>query len=366
MRTYRFILCALLSLAFSALPLAVQSAGTTAGDDGLRLPAAYTDHMVLQRRTPLHIAGQAGARCSVRVRLMRGGKVLARAVTTADSRGAWSVTLRAQEAAQGLTLCVESAAAKGAPADHVLTFTDVAVGEVWLCSGQSNMAFRLEQSADAGTPEADSLLRLFDMKELWLTNAFTWSATALDSVNHLHYFRPTCWQRATPQCARRFSAVAWHFGRLLRDSLDVPVGLICNAVGGSPTESWIPRRTLEEQMPRILDRWLHSDIIQDWCRDRAAKNLGVRPDAVGDDHRRHHPYEPGYLFQAGILPLGTYDIKGVIWYQGESNAHNIEAHERLFPLLVSSWREHFGQPGRMPFYFVQLSSMDRPTCHCQW
>lgn len=333
--------------------------GITGDYGGLSMAPVYTDNMVLQRRTPLHIAGRDDAGRSVRVRLMRGRKVLAKGTATANNRGEWSVTLPAQEAAEGLTLSIESTPDKKGNGKE-LVFEDVAVGEVWLCSGQSNMAFRLEQSVDAGEIAADAGLRLFDMKEYWPTDGRTWSASAIDSVRHLHYFRPTQWQSSTPENARRFSAVAWHFGRMLRDSLDVPVGLICNAVGGSTTESWIPRQTLETRLPKVLERWLHNDYIQDWCRGRAAQNLGLTLDKVTDDFRHRHPYEPCYLFEAGILPLGTYDIQGAIWYQGESNAHNTEAHERLFPLLVESWREHFGRPA-MPFYFVQLSSLNRPS-----
>lgn len=337
--------------------------GITGDYGGLAMPPTFTDRMVLQRRTPLHIAGRDDAGRSVRVRLMRGRKVLAKGSAIADNRGEWSVTLPAQEAAEGLTLCIESEVDKkkgNGDVKKTLTYNDVAVGEVWLCSGQSNMAFRLELSVDAGEIAADASLRLFDMKEYWPTDASTWSAAAIDSVRHLRYFRPTQWQSAAPESARRFSAVAWHFGRMLRDSLDVPVGLICNAVGGSTTESWIPRQTLETRLPKILEHWLHNDYIQDWCRGRAAQNLGLKLNEVTDDFRHRHPYEPCYLFEAGVLPLGTYDIKGTIWYQGESNAHNAEAHERLFPLLVESWREHFRQPA-MPFYFVQLSSLNRPS-----
>jgi len=345
---------------------------------GLKMPATYTDHMVLQRRMPLRLEGTADAADSIVVRLLRGEDVLAAGQAVTDNRGEWAVTLSAQEAAEGLSLVVEAYKTKGLGTNggknaaktrgakyvvqpaRVLRYEDVAVGEVWLCSGQSNMAFRLEQSVDAGTVADDPGLRLFDMKEYWPTDAVTWSESAIDSVRHLNYFRPTRWERATAARARKFSAVAWHFGRMLRDSLGVPVGLICNAVGGSTAESWIPRQTLETRLPKILERWLHNDYIQDWCRGRAAQNLGVKIADVKDDFRRRHPYEPCYLFEAGILPLHRYPLQGVIWYQGESNAHNAEAHERLFSLLVPAWREHFRRPD-MPFLFVQLSSLNRPS-----
>ena len=142
---------------------------------------------------------------------------------------------------------------------------------------------------------------------------------------------------------------------MLRDSLNVPVGLICNAVGGSPTEAWVDRNTLETRFPAILKNWLHNDFIQDWVRGRAAKNL-----TNDNTHLGRHPYEPCYLYESGILPLQKYPIKGVIWYQGESNAHNMEAHSELFKLLVDSWRSNWSNQ-KMPFYFVQLSSLNRPS-----
>ena len=141
---------------------------------------------------------------------------------------------------------------------------------------------------------------------------------------------------------------------MLADSLQVPVGLILNAVGGSPTEAWIDRKTLEFEFPDILQDWTKNDFIQDWVRERAALNIKQASNPL-----QRHPYEPCYLFEAGIQPLHRYPIKGIIWYQGESNAHNMKVHERLFPLLVNSWRQNWN--AALPFYYVQLSSIDRPS-----
>lgn len=142
---------------------------------------------------------------------------------------------------------------------------------------------------------------------------------------------------------------------MLRQKLGVPVGLICNAVGGAPTEAWVDRNSLETSFPNILRNWLQNDFIQDWVRGRAAKNLTNDQTKLG-----RHPYEPCYLYESGILPLQRYPIKGVIWYQGESNAHNKDAHAKLFSLLVNGWRQNWNNPD-MPFYFVQLSSLNRPS-----
>ncbi len=313
---------------------------------GLQLPMLYTDHMVLQRGIPLEISGTDNVGRQVTVSL---GKQKMQAIT--DSNGRWSVRLKPLKATTGLTLRI-------ADEEKELTCRNVAVGEVWLCSGQSNMEFRLEQSLTAAEdiPQADNdQIRFFDLKGRWPINNRAWPVAALDSVDRLKYYADAHWQLCTSEQAARFSAIGYYFGRMLQDSLQVPVGLICNAVGGSPTESWIDRSTLEHHLPGILCNWPKNDYVQPWVGERALINI---------KHRTHplqrHPYDPCYLYESGILPLQHFRIKGVIWYQGESNAHNVELHEQLFTLLVNSWRTYWQQP-EMPFYFVQLSSLNRPS-----
>lgn len=321
-------------------------AGITGDYGGLKLSELYADNMVLQRDMPLDIHGTANAGEQVTVSIA-GQKVAA----VANNRGEWSVTLQPLRVGTDYTLTIQAGNQKR-------EFHRVAAGEVWLCSGQSNMAFMLNEASTAkeDIPLAnDPGFRLFDMKGRWKTYDGAWPASCLDSLNHLQYFGNTTWKDVSPESAAKFSAIAYYYGKMLRDSLQVPVGLICNAVGGSPTESWIDRNTLETEFPAILNDWLHNDFIQDWVKGRAAKNLGFDSTKLS-----RHPYEPCYLYESGVLPLQQYPIKGVIWYQGESNTHNMEAHERLFQLLVDSWRSNWKNP-QLPFYFVQLSSLDRSS-----
>ena len=313
---------------------------------GLHLPAIYSDNMVLQHGIPLTLGGIANTGTKITVKI--GKQQL---TTTADSNGKWQVTLSPLTAKETYTLQITAGKEKR-------TFTNVVAGEVWLCSGQSNMEFYMNQTStgEKDIPQADNPnIRLFDMKERWRTDPVEWNASVLDSLNHLQYYRPAQWQVCSPKTVSHFSAVAYYFGRTLQKDLDMPVGLICNAVGGSPTEAWIDRRTLEYNFPSILYNWRENDFIMDWVRSRASENIKKSTDKL-----QRHPYEPAYLFEAGILPLNHYVIKGVIWYQGESNAHNKDAHSKLFPLLVKSWRTEFGNP-QMPFYYVQLSSINRPS-----
>lgn len=313
---------------------------------GLRVSPLYGDNMVLQRDCRLEISGTDNAGKEVTVSI--GGQERT-ATTGAD--GHWQVQLEPLDAGTGYVLEISDGS-------DSFVFRNVAVGEVWLCSGQSNMEFRLEQSLDASedVPRAtNKSIRLFDMKGRWATDNRAWPDTALESVNRLDYFAPADWEECTPAHAARFSAVGYYFGKMLQDSLKVPVGLICNAVGGSPAESWIDRGSVEHFIPGILRDWPRNDYVQGWVGERAQVNM-----QGSHDRWQRHPYAPCYLYESGILPLERFPIKGVIWYQGESNAHNVQLHERLFSLLVKSWRTYWDNP-EMPFLFAQLSSLNRPS-----
>lgn len=313
---------------------------------GLQLPAIYTDNMVIQHNQPLLIQGRANAKEPIEVCI---GKQKVGTVTGKDGR--WKVALQPLEVGKTYTLTISSPTCRK-------TYKNIVAGEVWLCSGQSNMEFTVQEALKDDRLYKEmpkQAIRLFNLKGKWATNAVVWSPEVLDSVNHLHYYQSAVWEECTPDAANKFSAVAYYFGKQLQDSLKVPIGLICNAVGGSPTEAWIDRSTLERSFPLILKDWLHNDFIHSWVRERAALNL-----RKATDKRQRHPYEPCYLYETGIDPFTSFPIKGVIWYQGESNAHNMDVHSRLFSLLVQSWRTQWKQPD-LPFYYVQLSSMDRPT-----
>ena len=320
--------------------------GITGKFGGLQMSQMYSNNMVLQHGKRLTIQGKADAGEKVTVNIAGQKKK-----TIAGSNGMWQVLLEPLKAGGPYTLTISTP-------NKELIYNKVLAGEVWLCSGQSNMEFYLNWAATAkqDVPQAtDDQIRLFDMKARWRTDAVEWQASVLDSLNHLQYFTHAEWEVCSPETAGKFSAIAYYFGKMLQDSLNVPVGLICNAIGGSPTEAWIDRRTLEYEFPAILRDWTKNDFIQDWVRGRAALNVKKSTDKF-----QRHPYEPCYLYESGILSLQQYPIKGVIWYQGESNAHNKDAHEKLFKLLVDSWRTNWNDV-QLPFYYVQLSSINRPS-----
>lgn len=326
---------------------------------GLQMPATYSDNMVLQREKPLSVTGIANAGQKVTVQIAGQKKE-----TVTAPNGKWSVILEPLRAGGPYELTIEASSDKKGKKkvgdSQKIVYKNVLIGEVWLCSGQSNMAFRVNELVSLQHKELTEYagkqpqIRLFNMEPRWFTNAVEWDEAVMDSLNRLQYYHDTQWTVCNEQTADRFSAVAFSFGRMLSDSLQVPVGLILNAVGGSGTEAWIDRKTLEFDFTDILYNWTENDFIQDWVRGRAALNI-----KKSTNKQQRHPYEPCYLYETGIEPLQQYPIRGIIWYQGESNAQNIETHERLFPLLVNSWRENWQE--ELPFYYVQLSSIDRPS-----
>ncbi|MGZ3757828.1 MAG: GDSL-type esterase/lipase family protein [Mucilaginibacter sp.] len=321
--------------------------GVISGRYGRLKPAnVFADHMVLQRQQPIPVYGTANTGTIVTVAFRQ--QVLK---SVADVTGHWKVVFPAMHYGGPFELKVSTH-------DTTIVLKDILIGDVWLCSGQSNMAFPLRRSAGGKGEIAianNPLLRLYQYNVLKETDAIAWDTTVLRKVNQLQYFLGT-WQTVNAASAADFSAVAYYFGKKISTEEHVPIGLIQVAVGGSPIESWIDRYTMEHDpiMVDVLNNWRKSDFMIKFCRDRADTNLtkAVSP-------RQRHPYEPCYNYEAGIVTLTGFPIKGAIWYQGESNAHNLELYAHAFPVLVNSWRQQWGS--RFPFYFVQLSGIDRPS-----
>jgi sialate O-acetylesterase len=314
---------------------------------GLKMPDVFANHMVLQRDQPLPVYGKANAGEIVTITFHH--QLLK---TTANDHGDWKVIFPPMKYGGPFEM-------KIAVADSTIVLKDLLMGDVWLCSGQSNMAFRLKQSVggkdEINVAGRNSSLRLYQLNVLKETDAVAWDTTVLRKVNQLKYLSGT-WKTSDQLSAADFSAVAYYFGKKISADEHIPIGLIQVAVGGSPIESWIDRFTMEHDpiMVDVLNNWRKSDFIMQFCRDRADTNLSKTASA-----RQRHPYEPCYNYEAGIAALTGFPIKGAIWYQGESNAHNLELYAYELPVMVNSWRQKW--ESNFPFYFVQLSGINRPS-----
>lgn len=370
--------------------------GALTGDyGGLHLSPVYSSGMVLPRDEHLLLEGQANARQNIHVVLSKDGKVVEQrdAFTRAD--GSWQIELPHMKAGGPYKLTLTSTPLN--PEHYRLYYPDhypftlenltgrggsfvidsLYFGDLWLASGQSNMELRVDQCNTLEQDLADAArlanrLHLFNMPARARTDAVEWDDSVLRYTNELRHMDIQGWRTASPEVVAKFSAVAFNFARVLCDSLaDIPIGIICNAVGGSTTESWIDRTTLEREFPNILNDWRNGDYGQPWARGRMTQNIAhaLNKESAAYNPLQRHPYDPAYLFEAAVAPLGHLPVKGVIWYQGESNAHNVEVHERLFRLLEQSWRVYFARRWQcefqkhptLPFYVVQLSSLPRPS-----
>ncbi len=311
---------------------------------GLRLPQVFGDRMVLQADARIPVWGTAEPSQEVTVTL---GNQTRR--TTADAKGLWQLRMPGRSASNDpILMTVKSR-------DQRIQFVNVLIGEVWVCAGQSNMEWPLLQS-DGGKQEiaqADQpRLRLLHLVGGARGSSGSYNSQHLERL-HVDTFCQGKWQVASSASARNFSAVAWYFGRHLQETLGVPVGLICPAVGGTPTEAWIPRRALEQD-PKlkglVAGHWLDNPRMGEFCRSRGQQNLlqaMQRGEKIpGDDLGPNHSFKPGFMWSAGIEPLIPYAIQGAIWYQGESNAETRQRareHSHLFRTLVYQWRREWNQ-----------------------
>lgn len=293
----RLILFLALAILARALPVSA----------AVRLPAVLGSHMVLQQRSAVTLWGWAAPAETVKVRASWTTNVLQ---ATASNGARWSVPLPTPAAGGPHTLRIQGA--------NEIVLEDVQVGEVWVCSGQSNMEWsgdqKLLQSLEESPRATNSLIRFFQVPK-------STSATPQDLVS-------ARWVVCSPEEMLHFSAVGYFFGKRLQERLRVPVGLIHANWGGTPAEVWTPR-----------------DIVEADPELRAAA-AGINPAAWW-------PHEPGVAYNAMIHPLLPYRIAGALWYQGESNVPNPGTYRKLLTSLIDGWRKGWGFD--LPFYFVQIA-----------
>jgi sialate O-acetylesterase len=315
---------------------------------GLKLAPVFMDHMVLQQKSKIHVWGKADSGSEIVGEFNQQTEKC-----IANESGEWTLNFNPAPAGGPYTLKVSAGNLQ------TIVLDDILVGELWICAGQSNMEFPLKDAANASSDilkAGNANIRLFNLKGIVRPDDSKWDSLSLDKINRLEFLEGK-WELCTSKNAPDFSAIGYYFGKMLNENLNVPVGLIQVSVGGAPIEAFIDRKTLEfdPQLVDVLYKWKQNDFIMDWCRERARLNISLSKNEL-----QRHPFEPAYIYEAGIQQLAGLPVSGVIWYQGESNAHKAEHYRNAFPALVKSWRKAFGNP-EMPFYFAQLSSLNRPS-----
>lgn len=315
----------------------------------------FSDHMVLQRDQPISLSGNALANSQVTLEF---GEVHLK--TTADSNGKWILQMPAQKAQNtGAPLIIRSK-------QQQITFENVVIGDVWLLIGQSNMEFALEQEAHFQSEKNslfNPLLRFYNPS---FAGKYVYNRHFKDSLltrlTPELFYSNVQWQLSDSLSAPSMSAVGYYFAREIIASENIPIGLMNLAIGGAPIETFISENGLKENPEfhhKVSGNWLYNDALPEWIRERGQQNVGKRF-IYSDNHGPNHSYKPGFAFTSGIKPLKDFPIRGVLWYQGESNAQEIDRvmeYNMLQKLMVSELRDLYKQPD-LPFYYVQLSSID--------
>ena len=328
---------------YRLLALASVLALASFSEADVKLPAIFSDHMVLQQGMPLPVWGWAAPGEEVTVTLGEQKESAA-----AGQDGKWEIKLQPLQPGGPHELTVAG--------KNTIKLDDVLVGEVWVCSGQSNMEFPVfgaknaqQEIAEANYPQ----IRLYTVPK-------TVSGKALSDTHGN-------WAICSPQTIGGFSAVGYFFGRDLHKSLGVPVGLIHTSWGGTPAESWASMQYLESDadFKPILDRWQQQaseferqlkklgDELDKW------KQSGASPDdapALPQDPRSN-PWRPA--FDGMVAPIVPFGIRGATWYQGESNANRAYQYRKLLPAMIKSWRTTWNEAD-FPFLIVSLANYTKP------
>jgi sialate O-acetylesterase len=310
----------------------------------VRLPAVLADHMVLQRNRPVHIWGWANSGEAVTV-AFRGES----ATTTTDQLGYWSVFLKPGLAGGPFELDVRGT--------NTILLTDILVGDVWLASGQSNMELKVKDADNARAELAAAnypQIRLFQVEHIV-------SEFPLEDVS------AETWRACTPKTAAKFSAVAYYFARNVQQKENVPVGVIESDWGGTVVESWTSLSTLSADsslMPVFAARARMAEneirnrlIVKEEEKVKAKAKAEGHPEPIFPWHAPLSWWEPSTIFNGMIAPLTPFPVRGVIWYQGESNSalDRYATYGRTFQAMITDWRRRWNDPD-LPFLYVQIAN----------
>lgn len=318
------------------------------------LPRVIGNNMVLQRDMEVPIWGWASASEEVTITLNtedEGAEPLFSTTVVTDAAGNWQTKLTAMSAGGPYVLRISGS--------NTVELTNILFGEVWVCSGQSNMQWSVSASKDSEAEIAAANypnIRLFYVPRV--PSGLLQNDVEAD------------WSETTPETIANFSAVAYYFGRKLYKNLDVPIGLINTSWGGTRIEPWTPPAgfdsvpTLESISKEIQEA--HANYrqqlpekmkeIEAWIAEtREALETDARLTQMPDNrHRLRHHARPTGLYNGMVHPLVPYAIRGALWYQGEANLRDGMLYHEKMKALINGWREVWGQ-GDFPFYFVQLA-----------
>ncbi|WP_317192031.1 sialate O-acetylesterase [Salegentibacter maritimus] len=316
----------------------------------IEISEIFTSNMVLQRDKPIKIWGKGVPGDKLQVNFLNE---TAKASVRADST--WQIVFKKQQATtKPQTLVVKSSEEK-------IILTNILVGDVWLLIGQSNMEWPMgvemhyeEAKREAKNPNLRFFNPTFIGKNIYGT---PYDKDQLNSLNNNILFQESKWEESDSSSFKDMSAVGYYFGREIVKAENTTIGLMNLAIGGAPIEAFIDIQALKKNKQfaaKTKGNWLKNDALPVWIRERGMQNVG-HSQAVNN-----HAYKPGFAFKTGVKPILKMPIKGILWYQGESNAQEmarVNEYPELQKLLIKDYRKQW-RDKNLPFYWVQLSSID--------
>jgi len=317
----------------------------------VKLPALVGDNMVLQQNIKVNLWGWASPNEKINIQL---GWQNTPVQITANQDGTWKIAVNTPQASEkAYTIVIE--------ATNNIMLHNVLIGEVWICSGQSNMYFPVgkeEGTWKTGVKNYEEELKNATYPNIRIFTVLTKAAPKpLDDV-------VGSWAVCSPSTVKNFSAVAYFFGRDLYQNLKIPIGLISSSWGGTKAEAWTSQNVLEENPDflSILETDAKNEKIYQEKLETYYSNLKKERIASNNDVSKTELKKPKkeenktsyVLYNAMLRPLINYTMKGAIWYQGESNAEQAYLYRSLFPAMVKNWRSDWNQ-GDFPFYYVQIA-----------
>ncbi len=354
------------SIRILLLSLACVGLAAQFGTAAVKLPSLFSENMVLQANSKDAVWGTADPREKVTVTLEG-----ASAFTTADADGNWKLEIGPLPPGGPYVMKVSG--------KNTIEIKNVLVGQVWLCSGQSNMTFAVARHLDWTDTGTENFKKEVASADYPRIRMFTVAETVAGKPQK---YVPGHWDITSPVTVGNFSAVAYFFGLNLYKELNEPIGLIHSSWPGTPAESWTTMPTLESSpaFADILARWRkmdedypasmahYSQELHEW--EEASKKAETAGSPIPTAPRlpfdpRNFSWRPAGLYNAMIAPLIPYRIKGAIWYQGESNGSRPVQYRTLFPDMIRDWRRAWGE-GDFPFLFVQLASYQSVLPPSNW
>ncbi|NGM61217.1 sialate O-acetylesterase [Sphingobacterium sp. SGG-5] len=286
----------------------------------ISLPSIFSDNMVLQQNSTVSIWGKAKVNVKVTVRTSWNNQNY---TTMSDSNGSWKLSVVSTKAGGPYQVKISDG--------EEITLNNVLLGEVWVCSGQSNMEMPVKGFRNQPTLNAADILLDADNSHIRLIKYDKELSRTLRYDG-----KSTSWQVSDAQSAREFSAVGYQFAQELQRKLKVPIGMIMSTWGGTKVEAWMPENAL-----------------------RSFSGVKVSNPA---DTAKITKNDPSVLYNAMINPFLGYGIQGVLWYQGEANRSNYEQYDELMETMVKSWRKAWNI-GEWPFYYVQIAPFKYDGTH---